>query len=161
MRDAGIAELGVDAAVAVPAGGDQAAHFDDGGVVEPHLIQRFVQPPGEDEPRRRADADISRIAHKAVLDAVAGDAARAVAAHLPERAVGIVKEHGDVRVFPSGGKDDQTVRAWTGSGRTQTQGEVVKILALEFAAQGLREEEGVPRAVHFGKAHLIVSGCRL
>ena len=54
-----------------------------------------------------------RVAHKAVLDAVAGDAARAVAAHLAEGAVAVIEEHREVCVFPGVAQDDQPVRAGT------------------------------------------------
>ena len=91
VGDAGIAQLDVGAGDLLAVYARDTRRLRHAGVVQADLILLLADAPGGDQPRRRQHTDALRVARKAVLHAVAGDAARAVAAHLAERAVGVIK----------------------------------------------------------------------
>ena len=133
MGKAGVPQLHIGAAL--PLG--QAVQVDDRRVRQPDLVALPVDAPGGDAPRGGLKADLPGVRREAVLHGVAGHAAGAVAAHLPQGAVGIVKEHGKVHPRLSGQHDDEPVGPGTGFFRAKTKGEIGKILALLLTAQAL------------------------
>ena len=125
---------------------------DDRGVVQADLILLRRDPPPGDQPGGGADADMLRVCRQGVIHSVAGQTPGPVAAHLPQGAVGVVKEHAEVRLSV-GYQDDEPV----GPGPlrpAKPPGEDRKVLAPKLTAEVFRQHEGIPRAVHFGIAHL-------
>ena len=105
MGDAGIAELHICAGNPLPFRVGRAVQVDDGGVVELYFILLLRDAAGSNRAGRRPEADVLRVRRKAVLHPIAGQAARAVAAHLALCAVGIVEEHAEIRPLCRGDGD--------------------------------------------------------
>ena len=129
---AGAAKLHIGAEAL--AGAAQQIHH--AGIRQAHLILLPGDPAGADQTGSGAEADDPAAAGQTVLQSVAGDTSGAVAAHLPEGAVGIQKVHGEVRLRVRL-QDDQTVRPGTGERGAKPQGEAAEILALKLAVQVL------------------------
>ena len=109
VRDAGVSKLDVAAPVCPAVHIQRLLQLEGSGRVQPDAVLIVRDAPAGHESRRRLHAlDAARVA---VLKAVAADAPRAVAAHLAERAVGIVKPHPVVRVSLRPRHEHQTVRA--------------------------------------------------
>ena len=147
VRDAGVAKLNVCAVVHRAAGAHAPVQVYHAGVVEPHFVQPLCHALPGDEPGGSLDA--LNLPGQAVFVSVAGDASRAVPAHLAQTAVGIIEDHAEVAALPRRGDDHHPVRADGDVLGAQPRQRRFRYRAVDI----VYNNEVVSGSVHFGEAH--------
>ena len=122
--------------------------------IEPDAEPVAALPPAGDEARRRFHAD--GVARITAFAGVAADTARAVAAHLAERTVGVVEPHRHVRTGRRCLQHHHAVRADARMPVAEPADQARKILRrnAERLLHRIQHNKVVARAVHLGKSHL-------
>ena len=151
MGDAGIAQLQIGAVIDRAVQGDGAVQIQDGGIVEPDAVAGLVHPPAGDETRGGLHA--LRLSGKAVLVPIAADASCAVAAHLAQTAVGIVKAHAVIAAVLGRNHQHQPVGPQRGVHGAETSRQRRHRLRGQLRLPVVEENEVVAGSVHFGKLH--------
>ena len=148
VRYAGAAELYVRAVVSF----GRTVQVDDRGIVEPYAVECLAYPFAGDEAGGRLDS--LSFPGKAVLIAVARYAARPVAAHFAEAAVGVVKQKSVVGVSLRRGDEHEPVRTDTRCADAQRLGKQGSSVKVELFLNCVYDNEVVSGSVHFREFHI-------
>ena len=147
VGDAGLAELKIGAVAHRPGRCNRAVQVDDRGVVEAHPVAPLVDAlPGH---KARGGLHPLHIARKAVVVPVAADAPRAVAAHLAETAVRVIKAHPVVAALFRRDKDHQPVRADAGVKGAEPPRKRREKRRRDWTLERIQDHKVVPGPVHF------------
>ena len=154
MRDARVAQLGIAAAIGLAVEGQDPFRLQNRRRIEPDAEPVAALPPAGDETRRRFHAD--GVARITAFAGVAADTARAVAAHLAERTVGVVEPHRHVRTGRRCLQHHHAVRTDARVPIAESADQARKILRrnAERLLHRVQHDEIIARAVHLGKSHL-------
>ena len=151
MGDAGIAQLHISAVIVLPVDSHHAVQVDDRGIVEPYAVAPGVDALPHDKARRGFHA--LDLPCQSFFKAVAADAARAVAAHLAETAVLVVKAHPEIPAIFRRDDNHHAVRPDAGVRGTELLGQRREPLLRELRYQVVYDHEVVSGPVHFGDLH--------
>ena len=124
---------------------------DDAWVVEPYAVQAFGYPLAGD--RTGGGLNMLYISCKPVLIAIAGDASCAVAAHLAEAAVGIVKQQLEIAAVSGFSSQHKPVGAYTCPSAAQGSRKLRYALSVYVLLQCIYNNEVVSGSMHFREFH--------